>query len=221
MLKGRLLRQKAINLEGDQKVAKILEQINTEQGFNSCDSDSDSTVTSTTDNTHRKNIVRNKKHITFKDRKTQSSSLNIASIRDAEPKSKFRTKSADEIRVDQKTNKLLADDKVVVKPGDGRSLEEVVQEFLLYFHDKRNSDKRDWDKRISDRSDSLLCEKNNGSIRSTSPMYMYEPSASVTRPHKEIYARPTKLRHRNQSAPENYTTASEGKFVYFIVVNMI
>ena len=220
MLKGRLLRQKAINLEGDQKVAKILEQINTEQGFNSCDSDSDSTVTSTTDNTHRKNIVKNKKHITFKDRKTQSSSLNIASIRDAEPKSTLRTKSADEIHADQKTKKLLADDKVVVKPGDGRSLEEVVQEFLLYFHDKRNSDKRDWDKHISDRSDNLICEKNNGSVRSTPHMYVYEPSVSVTRPHTEIYTRPAKLRHRNRSAPENFTTASEGKFVCFIVVNM-
>ena len=220
MLKGRLLRQKAINLEGDQKVAKILKQINTEQGFNSCDSDSDSTVTSTTDNTHRKNIVRNKKHKTFKDRTTQSSSLNISSSRDAEVLSKFRTKSADEIHADQKTYKTLADDKVAVKPGDGRSLEEVVQEFLLYFHDKRNSDKRDWDKHISDRSDSLICEKNNGSIRSTQPMYMYEPSVSVTRPLKEIYTRPTKLRHRNRSAPEKYTTASEGKFVCFIVVNM-
>ena len=164
MLKGRLLRQKAINLEGDQKMGKIGEVIKADHVGNEACTDSagahkassknketrKKTLRKDTDEAERATISpetldfnKNSKRTTFSKR-IHSSPLFLSKPDSAKAKLRTKTKSADEIV--NESHKLSRKESPVFKSSESRTLEEVVQEFLLYFHDKRRGIKDSFQK---------------------------------------------------------------------------
>ena len=189
MLKGRLLRQKAINLEGDQKLAKLSEQNKSEEDVKGTHRASDSSIKSTYKETgeqcgdgghmDKKSLIEGqpqscsvKKINTIISKRMHSSPLNFKKPHDQ--KSTLRSKSAD--NTISTSHKKVVEEQSAYNPREARTLEEVVQEFLLYFHDKRSSDK----------TSVRISENKTGNILNVSPRIKGDEACSIQQQTKII-----------------------------------